>query len=83
MTRIGLRFPPGSSTPAPAFVTSFADGIVKDLAAVRAAIVSLWSNGQAEGQMTKPKLVKRQMTQGGFDINGWPLHSEWSRCRLV
>ena len=42
-------------------VTSFANGIVKDLAAVRAAIVSPWSNGQTEGQITKPKLVKHQM----------------------
>lgn len=29
--------------------------------AVRAAIVSLWSNGQTEGQIPKLKLVKRQM----------------------
>ena len=42
-------------------VTSFANGIVKDLAAVRAAIASPWSSGQAEGQITKLKLVKRQM----------------------
>lgn len=42
-------------------VTSFANGIVKDLAAVRAAIASPWSNGQTEGQITKLKLVKRQM----------------------
>ena len=30
-------------------------------AAVAAAIVSPWSNGQTEGQITKLKLVKRQM----------------------
>ena len=42
-------------------VGSFANGIRKDLAAVRAAIVSPWSNGQTEGQITKLKLVKRQM----------------------
>lgn len=42
-------------------VTSFANGIAKDLAAVRAAIVSPWSNGQTEGQITKLKLVKRQI----------------------
>ena len=42
-------------------VTSFANGIVKDLATVRAAIVTAWSNGQTEGQITKLKLVKRQM----------------------
>jgi transposase len=42
-------------------VASFASGVRKDLAAVRAAIVSPWSNGQTEGQITKLKLVKRQM----------------------
>jgi transposase len=42
-------------------VTSFANGVAKDRAAVRAAIVSAWSNGQTEGQITKLKLVKRQM----------------------
>ena len=31
-------------------VTSFANGIAKDLAAVRAAIVSPWSNGQTEAR---------------------------------
>jgi transposase len=42
-------------------VASFANGVEKDRAAVRAAIVSTWSNGQTEGQITKLKLVKRQM----------------------
>ena len=42
-------------------VTSFANGVAKDSAAVRAAINSTWSNGQTEGQITKLKLVKRQM----------------------
>lgn len=42
-------------------VTSFANGVAKDELAVRAAISSPWSNGQAEGQITKLKLVKRQM----------------------
>jgi len=42
-------------------VASFARGVVNDLAAVRAAISSPWSNGQTEGQITKLKLVKRQM----------------------
>ena len=42
-------------------VTSFASGIAKDEAAVRAAIASHWSNGQTEGQVTRLKLVKRQM----------------------
>jgi transposase len=42
-------------------VASFASGVRQDLAAVRAAIISPWSNGQTEGQITKLKLVKRQM----------------------
>ena len=42
-------------------VASFATGVAKDEAAVRAAIISPWSNGQTEGQITKLKLVKRQM----------------------
>jgi len=42
-------------------VASFGNGVRKDGAAVRAAIVSPWSNGQTEGQVTKLKLVKRQM----------------------
>lgn len=42
-------------------VTSFANGVEKDLAAVRNAIISPWSNGQTEGQITRLKLVKRQM----------------------
>jgi transposase len=40
---------------------SFAGGIMADKAAVVAAIVEPWSNGQTEGQVTKLKLVKRQM----------------------
>jgi transposase len=42
-------------------VSSLARGILKDRAAVRAAITQAWSNGQVEGQITKLKLVKRQM----------------------
>jgi transposase len=33
----------------------------KDQAAVGAAIVLPWSNGQTDGQITKLKLVKRRM----------------------
>jgi transposase len=40
---------------------SFAAGLAHDRDAVRAAIVEPWSNGQTEGQITKLKLVKRQM----------------------
>ena len=42
-------------------LASFASGLQSDEAAVRAAIVEPWSNGQTEGQITKLKLVKRQM----------------------
>lgn len=42
-------------------VGSFASGVEKDIAAVRNAIISPWSNGQTEGQITKLKLIKRQM----------------------
>lgn len=42
-------------------VASFANGVVRDRAAVSAPICSPWSNGQTEGHITKVKLVKRQM----------------------
>jgi transposase len=38
----------------------FARGIQKDEAAVRAALSMTWSNGQAEGQINRLKLIKRQ-----------------------
>jgi transposase len=50
-------------------VASLANGVIKDQAAVSAAITSLWSNGQTEGQITKLKLVKRQMYgRGKLDL---------------
>jgi transposase len=50
-------------------VASFANGVIKDRAAVAAAITSGWSNGQTEGQITKLKLVKRQMYgRGKLDL---------------
>jgi transposase len=50
-------------------VASFANGVIKDQAAVAAAITSPWSNGQTEGQITKLKLVKRQMYgRGKIDL---------------
>ena len=42
-------------------LSSFARGIIADCDAVKAAILHSWSNGQTEGQITKLKLVKRQM----------------------
>ena len=42
-------------------ITSFGKGVKADLAAVQSALCKPWSNGQTEGQITKLKLVKRQM----------------------
>jgi transposase len=59
-------------------VASFANGVVKDKAAVEAAIDLPWSNGQTEGQITKLKLVKRQMYgRGKLDL----LHTDAARLR--
>ena len=50
-------------------VGSFANGVERDMAAVRNAIISPWSNGQTEGQITRLKLVKRQMYgRGKLDL---------------
>lgn len=50
-------------------VASFARGIDRDRSAVQAAITLPWSNGQTEGQITKLKLVKRQMYgRGKIDL---------------
>lgn len=39
----------------------FAAGLRRDLEAVEAALTYDWSNGQTEGQITKVKMLKRQM----------------------
>jgi transposase len=50
-------------------IASFANGVARDEAAVRAAITSSWSNGQTEGQITRLKLVRRQMYgRGKIDL---------------
>lgn len=50
-------------------VADIASGVVRDEAAVRAAITSPWSNGQTEGQITRLKLVRRQMYgRGNIDL---------------
>ncbi len=50
-------------------LASFGKGGRADLAAVKAALTEPWSNGQTEGQITKLKLVKRQMYgRGGLDL---------------
>lgn len=47
----------------------FVSGVRHDLAAVRAALTSEWSNGQVEGQITRLKLIKRQMYgRAKFDL---------------
>ncbi|MBE2267700.1 MAG: transposase [Anaerolinea sp.] len=41
----------------------------QDVAAVRAALETPWSNGQTEGQVTRLKLIKRQMYgRAKFDL---------------
>lgn len=42
-------------------LASFVTGLHQDQAAVQAALDLPWSNGQTEGQITKLKLIKRQM----------------------
>lgn len=54
---------------ADSLVASFGSGVRKYEAAVRAAITSPSSNGQTEGQITKLKLVRRQMYgRGKIDL---------------
>ena len=54
---------------AQSLLAPFARGLARDHLAVRAAIATSWSNAQAEGQITKLKLVKRQMYgRGGLDL---------------
>jgi transposase len=40
---------------------SFANGLQRDLTAVRNALRMSWSNGQTEGQINRLKFIKRQM----------------------
>jgi transposase len=42
-------------------IKTFCDGLLRDQAAVNAAISLKWSNGQVEGQVHRLKLIKRQM----------------------
>jgi transposase len=49
------------SDAAASLIASLASGVRKDRQAVAAGITLPWSNGQTEGQITKLKLVKRQM----------------------
>lgn len=48
---------------------AFAKGIFQDYDAVRAALETEWSSGQAEGQINRLKLIKREMYgRAGFDL---------------
>jgi transposase len=47
----------------------FAQGLQEDLAAVKAGPNLPWSNDPVEGQITRPKLLKRQ----GYGRAGFPL----------
>lgn len=50
-------------------VETFVGGLRQDGAAVRAALTTPWSNAQSEGQITKLKLLKRQMYgRANFDL---------------
>ena len=42
-------------------IRSFAANLLKDQAAVEAALEQPWSNGQLEGQINRLKMLKRQM----------------------
>jgi transposase len=47
----------------------FARGLLGDIDAVRAALTLPWSNGPAEGQINRLKLLKRQMYgRAKFDL---------------
>jgi transposase len=50
-------------------IQTFAASLLQDVAALRAALTTSWSNAQAEGQITRLKLVKRQMYgRANFDL---------------
>jgi transposase len=50
-------------------LASFGKGLAADQSVVAAAMTHPWSNGQTEGQITKLKLVRRQMYgRGKLDL---------------
>ena len=50
-------------------VETFAAGLEQDGAAVRAALTEPWSSGQAEGQINRLKMLKRQSYgRASFDL---------------
>jgi transposase len=50
-------------------LAGFADGLARDLAAVRAALSLPWSTGPVEGQISRLKTIKRTMCgRAGFEL---------------
>jgi transposase len=50
-------------------IATFAAGLKQDGPAVRAALTTLWSSGQSEGQITRLKLLKPQTYgRASFDL---------------
>lgn len=67
--KVAARLTPWIERARISLVASFGNGVAKDEAAVRAAITLRWSNGQTEGQITRLKLVRRQMYgRGNIDL---------------
>lgn len=59
----------GARTCGASAIATFAAGLEADGPAVRAALTQPWSSGQAEGQITKLKLLKRQsFGRAGLDL---------------
>ena len=57
------------ATAAGSALAGFADGIRRDLDAVRAALMLPWSTGPVEGQISRLKTIKRQMYgRAGFEL---------------
>ncbi len=62
-------------------IKRFCEGLLRDEAAIRAAIRLPWSNGQVEGQVHRLKLIKRQMYgRAGFLLLKRRVLPLWSRC---
>jgi transposase len=67
--RRGEAFEAWQTDAAGSELQSFANGLRQDEAAVKAALSLPWSNGQTEGQITRLKLIKRQMYgRAKFDL---------------
>jgi RAB protein geranylgeranyltransferase component A len=62
-------------------VASFANGVIKDQAAVSAAITSHWSNGQTEGQITK--LIRSHETEFKYEREVQPTPKLTHHCDII